>query len=146
MEHQKPLIGAYLLLIKDNQLLLQKRRGGVLDGVYTPIAGHTEENETVIDAIIREAKEEANIKLCKKDLGVKVVIQRPRAFYKGIPTDIIDFFILATTYQGKILNKEPDKCSEIAFYPLNKLPEHTMPHVKKALKAYFNQKNFIICR
>lgn len=60
MEHQKPLIGAYLLLIKDNKVLMEKKLGGVLDGKYTLVSGHTEEGETVVDAIVREAKEEAN--------------------------------------------------------------------------------------
>lgn len=145
MEHQKPLIGAYLFLIKDDKLLLQKRLNGVLDGKYTPIAGHTEEGETVLEAIVREAKEEANIILEEKDLAVKVVMQRPKAPYKGTPTDIIDFFIYTKDYKGDILNCEPEKCSEIDFYSLNNLPESTMPHVKRAIEAYLNKETFVVC-
>ena len=143
--NQRPLIGAYLLLIRNDEILLQKRKGGVLDGVYTPIAGHTEKGETVIEAIIREAKEEANINLIEKDLDVKVTVQRPQAFYKGEPTDIIDFFIFAENYEGDIYNNEPNKCAEIEFYPLSNLPEKTMPHVKDAINAYVNNKSFIAC-
>nr|DAJ86510.1 MAG TPA: NUDIX hydrolase [Caudoviricetes sp.] len=145
MKHQQPFIGAYLLLIKNNQLLLEKRLGGILNGKYTPIAGHTESGETVIDAIIREAKEEADINLKADDLEVKVIIQRPSAQYKGTPTDIIDFFIFAENYSGEISNKEPEKCSEIAFYPLNNLPKDTLPHVKKAVQAYFDGQCFLVC-
>lgn len=38
----------------------------------------------------------------------------------------------------------PQKCSDIAFFPLNNLPEKTMPHVKEALEAYFHGQNFIV--
>lgn len=144
MEHQKPLIGAYLLLIKDNKVLMEKRLGGVLDGKYTLVSGHTEEGETVIDAIVREAKEEANITLNPKELQVKVVVQRPQSYYKGTPTDIIDFFIYAPSFSGDIHNNEPDKCSELIFQPIDNLPVTTMPHVKKALEAFFNGETFLI--
>lgn len=143
-EHQKPLIGAYLLLIKDNQVLLQKRKSGGLDGKFSLVAGHTEKGENVIEAIIREAKEESNIELDKKDLEVKVIIQRPQASYKGSPTDIIDFFIFASRYGGTIHNNELDKCSELKFFPLDHLPEETLPHVKHAINAYLNKKYFLI--
>ncbi|MBQ9035674.1 MAG: NUDIX domain-containing protein [Alphaproteobacteria bacterium] len=145
VKHQQPLIGAYLVLIENNKILLQKRKGGILDGQYSPVAGHTEEGETVIEAIIREAKEEANIILDAKDLKVKVVSQRPNAPYKGTPTDIIDFYILATSYKGKIQNNEPNKCYEFIFSPLDKLPTETISHVKKAIQAYLQNEDFIIC-
>lgn len=146
VKHQQPLIGAYLILIENNKILLQKRKGGVLDGQYSPVAGHTEEGETVIDAIIREAREEANIILKAEDLKVKVISQRPNAPYKGTPTDIIDFYILATRYQGKLHNNEPNKCYEFIFSPLDELPKETISHVQKAIKAYLHNEDFIICQ
>lgn len=142
--HQKPLVGAYLLLVKDNQVLLQKRKSGVLDGKYSLVAGHTECGENVIQAIKREAEEESNIILNENEIEVKVVVQRPNAFYKGVPTDIIDFFIYAQNYFGEIKNNEPNKCSELKFYPIDNLPEETLPHVKQAIQAYKEHRTFLI--
>lgn len=142
--HQKPLVGAYLLLVKDNKVLLQKRKSGVLDGKYSLVAGHTESGENVLQAIKREAQEESNIILNENDLEVKVVVQRPNAFYKGTPTDIIDFFIYAQNYQGEIKNNEPQKCSELKFCPIDELPVETLPHVKQAIQAYKENRTFLI--
>ncbi len=58
---QKPLIGAYLMLLVDNKVLLQRRKDGYYGGKYSLVAGHTEKGETVIEAIVREAKEESDI-------------------------------------------------------------------------------------
>lgn len=143
-EHQKPLIGAYLLLFKDNQILLQKRKSGRLAGQYSLVAGHTEQVEDVIHAIQREAKEESNLLLDEKDLEVRVVVQRPDALYKQETADIIDFFIYADKYQGNLANNEPDKCSELKFFPINQLPDNILPHVKHVIETFFENKHCMI--
>ena len=45
----------------ENWILLERKKEGILDGQYTIIAGHIEMGESVLDAIIRESKEEAGI-------------------------------------------------------------------------------------
>ena len=59
--HQTPFIGAHLMLIQNNKILLQKRKGGHLDGWYSPVSGHVDKGENIIEALVREAKEEADI-------------------------------------------------------------------------------------
>ena len=142
--NQKPLIGAYLMLIIDNKILLQKRRGGYYDNKYSLVAGHTEEGETIVEAIIREAKEESNITLNPNDLEVKVMVHRPNAPYKDNIADIIDVFVLSSKYEGTIKNNEEDRCSELCFYPLDDLPEATIPYVKQALDALKENQFYII--
>ncbi len=134
-KYQRPLIGAYLILINNKgEILLSKSNSGQLKGCYSLVAGHTETGENVFEAIIREAKEEANISLLKEHLKVVAVVHRPNANYKGGKQDIIDFFIKAKIYEGELKNNEPEKCSELAFYPLNKLPQNLLLHVKKVIE------------
>jgi ADP-ribose pyrophosphatase YjhB (NUDIX family) len=147
---QTPLIGAYLLLVIDGKVLLSKRNDskykGEYDGKYSLVAGHTDKGETVIEAVIREAFEEANIEVKAEDLEVKVVLHRPNAHYKGKFVDIIDFFILAKTYGGELKNNEIERCSELAFYPLNDLPKETIPYVREALRAFQKGDVYIVHR
>ncbi len=142
--NQRPLIGAYLVLIQDEKVLLSKSKSEILAGKYSMIAGHTEKGETVINAIIREAKEEAGIDITPEDLQVVLTMQRPNAPYKGDPTDIIDIFIKATKFSGQIQNNEPEKCEEIVFFDINNLPEQTLPHVKKAIDLIAKNQHFCI--
>ena len=143
--NQTAIIGAYLLLFRDKELLLtQKRGGGDRDGIYLPLAGHVEEGETVIEAIIREAKEEANILLEPKNLQVSVVVHRQNSDYFLEKRDIIDFFIYASKYSGEIKNNEPEKCYKIDFYPLDNLPSPLIPHMNLVINAYFTKKFYLI--
>lgn len=142
--HQMPLIGVHLMLIQDGKLLLQKRKGGVLDGTFTPVSGHVDKHEGVITALIREAKEEANIDLNESDLKIEVVAHLPDAPYKGGFQDIINFFVFTDKYSGTIRNNEPDKTESFDFYDLNNLPDKLMSHIFEVLKAYKEGRNYFV--
>jgi len=122
----------YLLLIEDEKILLLRRwNTGWEDGNYSLVAGHLEDNEMIIDAMIREAKEEINIILEPQDLQVIHVMHR---YY--LDEECIGFFLTATTWKGKPENQEPDKCDELRWFPLYNLPENIDPLMKKAIKQY----------
>ncbi len=142
--HQTPYIGVHLMLIKDNKILLQERKGGFTDGIFTPVSGHVDKGEGVIDALIREAKEEAGIILRKEDLKISVIAHLLDAFYKGGRADIINYFIFTDKYEGKIENKEPDKIKRLEFFDLNMLPDKLMSHIFEVLKAYERNENYIV--
>ena len=53
-------VAVHLFLIKDGRILLLRRfNTGYEDGNFTVVAGHVDGNESYIDAMLREAKEEA---------------------------------------------------------------------------------------
>lgn len=80
----------YLFLINDDKILLSKRKNtGWEDGNYTLVSGHLEGNESVFDAMTREAKEEAGISVLKKDLEVVGVMHRLANY------EYVDFFLTA---------------------------------------------------
>lgn len=127
----KPFCAVYLVLRKENKILFHKRKNsGYQDGNYGLVAGHLDGGETVKQAVIREAMEEANIKLNPNDLKEIHVMHR---IIEG-GREYIDIFIQSNSWKGEIKNMEPEKCSEISWIPEDYLPENILPEVKRAIK------------
>lgn len=122
---QRPYVGAHLLIIKKDKVLLMKRSKGQMKDYYALIAGRVDDFETPSVAMIREAKEEAGIDINSDDLKFLSVFHRPKADYKGGQNDIVEFIFQTQSWSGDITNMEPDLCDEIDFYDMNNLPEKT---------------------
>ncbi|HSQ97806.1 MAG TPA: NUDIX domain-containing protein [Rickettsiales bacterium] len=122
---------AYLLLIKDNKILLSLREGtGYMDGLYGLPSGHLEANETIADACVRETLEEINIVLKKEDLKLATTMFRKG---KDEGDDYIDFFFICDRYEGELKNNEPNKCGSLEFFDIENLPQNTIEYVRKAI-------------
>lgn len=124
-------VSVQLVLQKDNKVLLLRRfNTGYADGHYCLPAGHIEENEEAMDAMIREAKEEVGIDLNKRNLELIHILHRKA---KGII--YIDFIFKATKWHGDIKLMEKDKCDEVKWIDLENLPLNVIPFTKKLLKT-----------
>lgn len=130
-ERFKPLAAVHLFLFKRGRVLLARRYNtGYEDGKYSVPAGHLEGNETVTQAMIREAKEEVGITLKPSDLEVVHVMHR------HTPADErVDFFVVAAGWQGEPEIKEPDKCDQLGWFKAEELPANTIPYIVAALEA-----------
>jgi 8-oxo-dGTP diphosphatase len=129
----------YLILIKDGKTLLSRRfNTGWMDGKYSLIAGHLDGNETVFDTMIREAFEEAGIKVAKEDLKPVKVLHR-----KSNDQEYMDFFFLAEKWEGELTIKESDKCDDMSWFSIDNLPENILPYVKNVIENYKDAISFI---
>lgn len=128
----------YLLPIRDGKIVLLKRQNtGYEDGNYGLIAGHAEENESVVAAMVREAREEAGIEINPANLELVHVMHRRQE------DERIDFFFVCKNWKGEIVNNEPDKCSEILLADPHALPQNTIPYIIKAINQIFiDKKNY----
>lgn len=130
----KIIPASYLILIKSNKILLLRRfNTSYMDGEYSLIAGHLDGNESFTKGIIRETKEEAGIILKQKNLKAVHVMNRFEPQDNIELRERIDIFFTAKKWQGKIKNMEPNKCDDLSWFPLNKLPKNTIPYVKFAI-------------
>ncbi|MFQ6087067.1 MAG: NUDIX domain-containing protein, partial [Candidatus Bathyarchaeia archaeon] len=77
-ERPKLIPTVYLVLTKDNKILLSRRYNtGFHDGEYSFPAGHLHgEDETLKQAMVREAKEEVGIEVDLADLELVHVMHR----------------------------------------------------------------------
>ncbi len=126
----KFIAAVYLMLIKDGKILMLRRfNTGYEDGNYSLVAGHVDEGESFREAAVREAKEEAGIEIELEDVDVAHIMHRV-AFGR------ISIFLTAKKWQGEIKNMEPEKCDDLSWFDINKLPENTIPYIKKAIENY----------
>ena len=137
-EEHRPFTASYLVLQRDNEVLLMKRKNtGFKDGMYSLVAGHVDEGENYKQAMVREAKEEAGIKIDKKELETLTVMHR-----KSEGRTYVDIFFKTQSWEGDIENREPEKCSELSWYETDDLPENTVYYVEKVLKGLNNGMNY----
>lgn len=128
-ERHKPRCASYLILRKDNKVLLMKRKNtGFKDGHYSLVAGHVDEGENFREAMIREAKEEIGIELEKEDLDTTTVMHR-----RSNEAVYVDIFFTADEWKGNPTNKEPEKCAELRWADQDELPANTIDYVKKVV-------------
>lgn len=105
-----------------------RKNTGFADGWYGLVAGHVEGGETFMQAMMREAYEEAGLKLNPRDLQLASVIHR-----KSDDRESADIFFLCKDLQEKFINREPGKCSELKYFSIGALPENTIPYVREGI-------------
>jgi len=128
-ERFKLIPTSHLVLINDDKILLLRRfNTGYEDGNYSVVAGHLDGDETFIQAMVREAKEEAGIGIKPEDLEVVHVMHRKSN------DERIDFFIQAKSWVGVPKIMEPDKCDDLSWFGLDNLPDNVIPYVKQAIE------------
>jgi len=84
-KHERPKAtpAVYLFLIKEGQVLLLLRKNtGYNDGQYSAIAGHIEKHEGVIEALKKEAFEEAGIDFACEFIKLDTVSFIPKDIFR----------------------------------------------------------------
>jgi 8-oxo-dGTP pyrophosphatase MutT (NUDIX family) len=130
-------VAVYLVLVKDNQVLLTLRQNtGFADGLYSLASGHVDEGETIKHAMVREAKEEIGISIKPEDLELVHIMQHKSQYH------YIDFYFECQSYHGVPANCEPLKCGDVCFFPKDKLPHNLVGNVAQALKLISIGENY----
>ena len=119
----------YLLLIDGDRLLMSRRfNTGYEDGRYSLVAGHVDGDETLAEAVAREAKEEAGLTIRRRDLTLVHTLHR-RA-----EEERLGFFCRAARWSGEPSNLEPDKCDDLGWFAMNQPPKPTIPYIRAVLE------------
>lgn len=134
--HRTLLVAAaYVVLRRDDEVLLQLRRGtGYRDGHWAVLAGHVDPGESVHEAAVREAAEEAGVVVRPEDLRPLTTLHR---FERGGPAveQRVDVFFEARAWTGDPSRREEDKAERLAWFPITDLPEPVVPHERLVLDA-----------
>lgn len=121
--------GVHVLLERDSRVLLIRRaRTGFFDGLYSLPGGHVEDGESLVDAAVRESREELGVVIEARDVEMIGVMHRKS------DTNRIDFFVRALAWTGVPRVAEPDKCDGLAWFARDRLPADTVAYVRSALE------------
>jgi len=129
------LIDVHILLVDDGgNLLLSRRRDSVaeFDGLWHLPAGKLDAGESVVAAAAREAEEE---------IGVVVEPDHLRHVHTVHATGLgleprLGLFFEVRRWSGEPRNREPDKCSEVRWYPVDALPENLIAYSATGIRGY----------
>ncbi|WP_220503740.1 NUDIX domain-containing protein [Microbispora sp. H13382] len=127
----RPVVDVHLVLTDGGKVLLGRREGtGYADGEWQIMpSGHLEEGESVVDTAVREAREELGVEVD----GCEVVHVMHHRNAGG--TARIGMFLVARSITGTPVNAEPHKCAELGWFPLDRLPERTVPYARAGVEA-----------
>lgn len=117
-----------LLLNRDGQVLFGKRQNtGFEDGAYHLPSGHLEAGESVVQALIREAKEEIGVSITDEHVEFAHIMHNSSGGGRAA------FFFTVHQWGGIPENREPEKCSELRWFSLDDLPDHLIDYCRVAL-------------
>lgn len=116
---------------KTEVLLALRKNTGYRDGEYELPGGHLEAGEDLMNAMVREAKEELKIDIDEKDLKIVHILHH----YTG---DRINFILSTDKYNGVPQIGEPDACEKLEWFNMENLPENIIPKVKKSIEEINN--------
>ncbi|MBF0779924.1 MULTISPECIES: NUDIX domain-containing protein [unclassified Granulicatella] len=128
-----------IIINENNQILLQKRLGGVFHGLYdVAISGHVEPFEKMTTALRREAKEEIGIHIEHKDLEFAILLH---SYYDSVI--YYNAYFKINNFIGEAVINEPNKTSELAYFDLENLPTNLIPDRRVAIEHYLKGEHFV---
>jgi mutator protein MutT len=134
-------IDVMIILERDGHLLLAERANtGYADGLLNLPSGKVDPGENVIEAVVREAREEVGIHLEPPALRIAHVMhmRNPEGRTR------VGWFFAADRWEGEPVNAEPHKCAGISWHPADRLPSHTVPYNAYGIGHYLKGEPFSV--
>lgn len=133
-ERFKLPVAVFLYIVKDgNVLLLRRANSGWHDGEYDLVAGHADGGEPLTAVGCREALEEVGIMIDPSELCFTHLLH---GFFTEDGKEYFDIYFEVSKWQGEPSIREPEKCSDLQWFPLDRLPENLTPSTRLGLAAY----------
>ena len=107
---KRPLVGIAVIVIKDNRVLLGKRKNSHGSGTWAFPGGHLEFNESIEDCARREVFEETGIHIDHLRCGPYT-----NDIFAGEGKHYVTLFVTADYESGTPVVKEPHKCEKWAW-------------------------------
>jgi 8-oxo-dGTP diphosphatase len=127
--------GINVFVVKDDQLLLGKRKNIYGAGTWGLPGGHLETGEAMKDAAARELLEETGLRAKSFDFSNIVNDRSSDQHYLQIG-------FVAQNTMGEITVKEPDRCEEWKWFKFAGLPKELFPPHIKQIENFLQKLNF----
>jgi 8-oxo-dGTP diphosphatase len=133
---EKPKVGVGVIIVKDNKVLLQKRKNAHGEESWSFPGGHLEFNESFVDCAKRETMEEVGLQI----LDAKFVTTT-NDFFENEGKHYITVFMMAIDFQGEAKILEPDKTEQLSWFSRENFPSPLFLPIQNLLKQGFNPLN-----
>lgn len=133
-------VGGGVLIVNSKREILLKKRGKKSRneiGFWEKAGGIIEYGEKVSDAVRREVREELGI-----EIDIFGYFPHTDHIIKNDKQHWVAFNYLAKIKKGIPKNMEPEKCDEIKWFSLDKLPKKIVQPTRESIKNYLS-KNYI---
>lgn len=128
---QRTQVDVHLILRCGGDILLGQRiNTGWGDGCWHPPAGHGEDHEPALTALVRAASEELGITIEPGNARLVHVLHHYTESAR------IAVFFEVTDWTGEPANTEPHKCAGWHWHPIEDLPTPMIPYARQALTTY----------
>ncbi|MCX4364896.1 MAG: NUDIX domain-containing protein [Bacilli bacterium] len=125
-----------LIFDERGRLLLGRRALNAVDtgGIYEPGSwncpgGKQEYDETIVEAAIREVKEETNLDISNvESFGASDDVEDGKHF--------VNIHLIAKSYSGTLKVMEPEKIDIWEWFPLDELPENLYSSSRETINFY----------
>jgi 8-oxo-dGTP diphosphatase len=128
----RTVVDAHLVLVREGGVLLSRRRGSYGDGLWHLPSGKLDAGESLVQAAIREAREEVGVRIESAALRH---VHTLHATAPGVEPRLGVFFEVRD-WRGEPENREPEKCYELAWFGLDDLPADLIAYPAAGLRAY----------
>ena len=139
-DHPRPLVGISVLVMKDNKLLLGKRKGSHGEGEYAAPGGHLEHMESFQACAAREVLEETGIEIGPLHF-LRVLNSTEYA-----PKHYVDLAFVAQWQAGEPEVREPDKVERWDWYDFNDIPPPLFAMLPSAIVMLIDARPLRICQ
>lgn len=134
--------GGVLIFNKKKEVLLKKRSKKSRNeiGKWEKPGGTIDFGEYSVQAMKREIKEEVNA-----NVDIWGLLPHTDHILKKEKQHWIALNYLANVKSDMIKNMEPDKCDELKWFSLNKLPKNLAQPTRESIKNYLKGKYIKVC-
>ena len=136
MDRKEPKVGVGVILIKDDKVLLGKRKNSHGEGTWGFPGGHLEFMESFEECTSREVKEETNLNI--KNISF---VTTTNDFFKEDNKHYVTIFTKCYFDGGELKLMEPHKCNSWEWFSWDELPAPLMKPIENFLKLFINPMN-----
>lgn len=136
-------VGIGVIIVNDGKILLGhyldslKDTGGIYEpGSWTLPGGKLKDNETVIDCIIRETKEESNLDISEVSIFNAADDFQPSKHF-------VSLHAIAKSFDGELKVMEGNKIDEWCWFPIDNLPVNIYSPSRKCIDNYLKKEGLL---
>ncbi|MGV9789039.1 NUDIX hydrolase [Streptomyces sp. NPDC003435] len=127
-----PVIDTHVVLREGEKILLSQRGGPYGHGDWHLPSGKLDQGEPLTHGAARELLEETGVTVEPDHLRLVQVVHHRQ-------DDVITrigFFFEATKWEGRPVNREPEKCLALVWFADHDLPDNLIPYPAAGLQGY----------